>query len=222
MPVINFRTNAKVESLVGRELITNNIIALFELVKNSYDAGATKVEIRLVNFHPYDDQRILTSENSYIEVIDNGKGMTFEEIKQNWMELGTSYKEKNRFKEVRVRQKEMDKIAKRMVNGEKGIGRFGVDKIGSYLEMESIDEGLTEKTIVYFDWERFDDRSKLIEEIPCEYKTLKVEASDMAGLKLRIHNLRDNWLGKDVKKLVRSLKNFCPHYHLNRMNLKFI
>ena len=34
---LNFSTNAKLGKLVGRELITNNIIAVFELIKNSYD-----------------------------------------------------------------------------------------------------------------------------------------------------------------------------------------
>ncbi|GGH11313.1 sensor histidine kinase [Paenibacillus segetis] len=206
MAVLNFRTSAKVESLVGRELITNNIIAIFELVKNSYDAGATKVEIKLVNFLPYQEKGIITNERSYIEVIDNGKGMTFEEINQNWMELGTSYKEKNR--EVRMRQHELDKVAKRMVNGEKGIGRFGVDKIGAYLIMESVDQKLTDKTIVYFDWGKFDDRSKLIEEVPCEYEQMNVDTNDTSGLKLKIKNLRDCWYGSDIKKLVRSLKKF--------------
>ena len=50
MPELRFRTNAKVERLIGRELITSNTIAIFELIKNSYDAGAKKVEITFHDF----------------------------------------------------------------------------------------------------------------------------------------------------------------------------
>lgn len=50
MAEFTFRTNSKLKTLVGQELITNNNIAIFELIKNSYDAGATEVDIQFHDF----------------------------------------------------------------------------------------------------------------------------------------------------------------------------
>jgi signal transduction histidine kinase len=220
MPNFYFRTNAKVESLVGRDLITNNIIAIFELVKNSFDAGASFVDIQLINFLVSERNDILNTKNSYIVIQDNGKGMTSREIEEYWMELGTPYKEKNSTSEVRFRETEIDKVVKRTVNGEKGIGRFGVDKIGSYLKMVSVDKELKEKTTVTFDWDSFNDRDKLIEEIPCEYQIENVDENDKSGLKLEIHNLRDSWTGTDLKNLKRSLKKFLSPINIEQDSFK--
>ncbi|MCX41694.1 hypothetical protein DXP88_14330, partial [Listeria monocytogenes] len=57
--------------------------------------------------------------------------MTTDEINTYWMELGNSSKEKN--KVIRVNSKKMQKVFDRFANGEKGIGRFGVDKLGANL-----------------------------------------------------------------------------------------
>lgn len=209
MPELRFRTNAKVERLIGRELITNNKIAIFEIIKNSYDAGAKKVEITFRNFLPFRDNNgtIVSDKRSYIKVCDNGKGMTLDEIKEYWMELGTPNKEKNRVEHFRVRDSQIESIARR-VNGEKGIGRFGVDKIGSSLIMDSIDRHLSMRTIVKFNWEHFNNTNKLIEEVPCKYKIRNVPLGAHSGLSLKIKNLRDLWSQRDIIALKRSLRKF--------------
>ncbi|MDF2606232.1 MAG: histidine kinase [Bacillales bacterium] len=208
MSTLNFRTNAKVESLVGRDLITSNTIAIFELVKNSYDAGATKVDIIFNNFNNPNINKVINNKESYIQIIDNGKGMSFEEVNKYWMELGTPYKEENKINNVRLRQDQLNTVVKRTVNGEKGIGRFGVDKIGSFLKLTSVDKDLIEKTIVYFDWNKFDDRNKMLEEVSCEYEVLGVDKGENSGLSLEIQNLRDDWYATDINKLKKSLSKF--------------
>lgn len=199
-----FRTNSKVKSLVGQELITNNNIAIFELIKNSYDASATKVEIQFYNFKLKNDEW-QSQENSSIRVIDNGNGMTTEEIDKYWMELGKSSKEKN--KVIRVNSEKMQKVIERFANGEKGIGRFGVDKIGDNLTLESIGKNHNQKTTVYFDWSKYNDRTKLLQEIKNEYKIETVNGLT-SGLSLTIGNLRDSWGSKDIESLRKSVSKF--------------
>jgi HSP90 family molecular chaperone len=75
--------------LLGRELITDRITALFELVKNCYDANATKVYVEFHNINPL-------SQTSKIVIRDNGLGMSYNEVKNKWMVIGTSSKRINR------------------------------------------------------------------------------------------------------------------------------
>ena len=207
MPEFTFRTNAKMKSLVGKELITNNNIAIYELIKNSYDAAAKNVEIRFCNFIKKSDGGWRSQEDSSIKVIDDGFGMTTDEIEKYWMELGNSSKQDTRI--IRYESSKMNKIISRFVNGEKGIGRFGVDKIGSTLILESVGiDKLDTKTTVYFDWNKYDDRDKLLQEIKNEYKVESIRDAIESGTTLTIGNLREQWLQKDIEKLKKNISKF--------------
>ncbi|WP_061591956.1 sensor histidine kinase [Streptococcus sanguinis] len=206
MPELTFRTNSKLKTLVGQELITNNNIAIFELIKNSYDAGATEVHIQFHDFSPI-SKGWESSEKSMIKIIDNGIGMTVEEVDKYWMELGNSFKENEKL--LRIDSEKMGKIITRFANGEKGIGRFGVDKIGEELILESIGQTkLNEKVIVYFDWNKYEDRSKLLQEIKNEYHIDMLDDNIESGLSLTIKKLRDSWNNANIEKLKKDISKF--------------
>ena len=78
MEQMQFKVSSALKDLVGKDLIINDNIAIFELVKNSYDAYATKVEIKF-------------SDNEIV-IADNGKGMSFDDLKNKWLFLGYSAK----------------------------------------------------------------------------------------------------------------------------------
>jgi len=63
---LSFRISSALKNIIGRELITDDFIAVFELVKNSFDAHATMVTI--------------TFEEDRIIIKDNGKGMTYDDL----------------------------------------------------------------------------------------------------------------------------------------------
>jgi HSP90 family molecular chaperone len=73
------RPSARLLRTIGNELISNNIVAVLELVKNSYDADATNVEIKINN------------DENYIELIDNGIGMSLDIIEDTWMVPATNF-----------------------------------------------------------------------------------------------------------------------------------
>lgn len=79
-----FKVSSGLKNLIGRDLISDKYIAIFELVKNSYDANASNVKISY-----------LVSEQGIGKIIisDNGTGMTYEDIIQKW--LFVAYSEKN-------------------------------------------------------------------------------------------------------------------------------
>ena len=139
---LHFQTNAKLGKLIGRELITNNIIAVFELIKNSYDAFANKVIIEFTKFDidssrfvseagemlPIEEMEkaldlelekkrktIISTSESRITMADDGNGMSLHEIKTKWMEIGTD--SKAGLNEVHSKRNGRDIL--RIINGEK-------------------------------------------------------------------------------------------------------
>ncbi len=235
---LRFRTNSKLEKLIGRELITNNIIAFFELIKNSYDAGARKVEIKFVNMKDYytDDTKktknhyindykvgadqIISTSDSYILIEDDGHGMSFEDIKNYWMEIGVVHKEN--IKQIELKNESINKMYKRVLNGEKGIGRFSTDKLGSELELRSIDKTGKEETSILFDWNKYNDHSLLLQDIEHNYILNYHNISQKSGVSLKIMQLRDEWTIKDIEELKRQLKKFVSPFSQEQNDFSII
>ena len=69
MDYLNFKVSSELKSILGRDLIVNDYIAILELVKNSYDAYATLVEISF--------------EDNSIVISDNGKGMSLTDFRES-------------------------------------------------------------------------------------------------------------------------------------------
>ena len=82
---LHFKVSSGLKNLIGRELITDQYIAIFELVKNGYDAGASKVDVIFENTKTINDSKIL--------IIDNGSGMSLDDINNKW--LFVAFSEKN-------------------------------------------------------------------------------------------------------------------------------
>lgn len=212
---LSFSTNAKLEKLIGRELITNNIIAIFELIKNSYDAFAHNA---IVSFEGFDisskdlgkvrhSERVISNVDSRIIIKDDGVGMSFEEVKTKWMEIGTTSKE-NTYIEKSLYSSE----DKRVINGEKGIGRFGADKLGSLLRLISVGADGYEKTTLEIDWNKFDDHEKKIQDIDFDCYVERCTTPQKTGLTLEISLLRDKWTIADIVKLKNHLKKLISPF----------
>ncbi len=224
---LTFKTNSKLERLIGRDLITNNTIALFELIKNSYDALASRVIIEFNGFKEYEidsskrtkkyyinglevsKDYIISDCNSSISIKDNGTGMKYSEVLGYWMEIGTVHKEL-----IKRPQKDDDinRMYSRALNGEKGIGRFGADKLGSLLEMISISDESNEKTTIEVNWDDFDDHTKTIQEVEIDCVLTSKDDTDNSGLILNIAGLRDDWSIKDIEDVKRQLKKFISPF----------
>lgn len=141
------RPRARILRTLGDELISSEAVALMELVKNSYDADATKV---LVRFHGP-----LEIGSGKVEVIDNGHGMSLETIQTTWMEPATL---------SRKRERRSQRLGRRVL-GEKGIGRFATSRLANFLEVVTRQAGTEQETRVYFDWAQFDNEGKYLDEV---------------------------------------------------------
>ena len=79
-----FRVRARILMILGEQLIRDEVAAVFELVKNSYDADASHVVVTL--------DSVDTISRGRIVVMDDGIGMTRGTVQHSWLEIGTTSK----------------------------------------------------------------------------------------------------------------------------------
>lgn len=205
---LDFRISSGLKNIIGKELITNDLIAIFELVKNSYDANAKNVRIVFQNIKDENKDK-----GSRILIIDDGDGMSYDDLVKKWLFVG--YSEKKSSEKELDNTDFRDKIdKKRIFAGAKGVGRFSCDRLGSELKLftKKNNEGFTHH--LYMDWNKFEeDQEKEFQTVPVDYST--VDAANIEGDSIRnfrngtileIASLNDSWDWKKLKDLKKYLQ----------------
>lgn len=192
---LKFRISSGLKNIIGRELITDDFIAIFELVKNAFDAYATEVDI------------IFESSESTINkiiIIDNGKGMDYSDIINKWLFVAYSAKQDG------TEDDDYRNKIRKYYAGAKGIGRFSCDKLGAILRLittKDSQEAETQELVV--DWEKFEqDVKEEFINISVQHQILPTNPSKFPhGTTLEIANLRSDsvWDREKILKLKSSL-----------------
>lgn len=197
---LRFKFDVSAYRLLGRELITDRITALFELVKNCYDANAEVVTIDFININPL-------TKDSKIVIRDNGIGMTFEDIRDKWMVIGTSSKRRNSKSPAPYNRK---------VAGKKGVGRFAVDKLGDRLLLKTKKKHSNTVICLETDWSfyareehqqlelDFDGNQKLFTDVDNLYWFQELNDNSQ-GTTLEISGINDVWSEKDLQRATKEL-----------------
>lgn len=198
MEQLQFKISSFLKDLIGRELITDEFVAVFELVKNSFDARAHYVK---VIFENQNDPL-----NSKIIIWDDGYGMDKQDLINKWLFVAHSDKrDGTEDKDYR------DKIKHhRTFAGAKGVGRFSCDRLGRHLKLISVkDSENTSIDCLKIDWTSFEeDSNKEFMDISVNYEKLNnVDYDNFShGTILEISGLRDVWNRERLKKLKGSLE----------------
>lgn len=188
----SFRLNPRVLRLLGDELIRDASIAIFELVKNAYDADASKVEVTL--------DRVADRSHGVIAVEDDGCGMDWDTVVRVWLELGTDF----RRRQVSGGNGRSPKFG-RLPLGEKGVGRFAVGKLGDDFRLITRSRDNLE-VVVHFAWdsllqqESFEDVA-----VPVHTREPEVFTGGRTGTRIEIRRLREEWTREMVRSVYRSL-----------------
>ena len=196
---LHFDVSTGLKRVLDRELITADEVAIFELVKNSFDAGADTVHLHFGEDH--------------IVVADNGSGMTYDDLTQKWLFVAYSSKRTER-PEDDFRNVAADR---RHFAGSKGIGRFSSDRLGKQVIVQSRakrrDRNVHQLTV---DWDRFEKNDREhFDAVPVAYAAtgafdLPPElATFAAGLKhgtvIDVRKLRRPWGRARILALKGSL-----------------
>lgn len=196
MEQLNFKVSSHLKSVIGRDLITDDFVAIFELVKNSFDAGASVVDIH------FNDDSIL--------IADDGKGMSSDDIKEKW--LFVAYSAKSDGSEDAEYSDYRENIQSRRYAGSKGVGRFSCDRLGSQLLLQSRKKGARTVQKLIVNWLDFEDSPKEnFIDIAVRYGTAERFDIDpfvehpKHGTVLTISNLRSSWPRESIRSLKSSL-----------------
>ncbi len=212
---LQFKVSSGLKNIIGRELITDDFIAIFELVKNAFDAHATEVEIIFEN---------ILSANGKIIIVDNGKGMNYDDLISKWLFVAYSAK-KDGTEDLDYRNRLQSKT---YYAGAKGIGRFSCDKLGSKLRLVSTKDEVNSKTEeIQVDWSKFEqDSKKEFVNVNVSHSTLLSNPSKYkTGTLLEISGIRSDsiWNEEKLIRLKRSLaKLINPFDDSNKRPFKII
>jgi len=177
-----FTSDSQLLSELGERLIATRHVALAELIKNAYDADATRCNIWLEN------------DNSELIIKDDGHGMTEAEFEDFWMTIATSNRDRN----------PKSRRYGREVQGSKGVGRFAVRNLGLFLELRTVayDEEADEyrRLVANFDWEEFESGTGL-QEMEVRYRIEADATAEEEGTILRISDLQDDWTDDELEQV---------------------
>lgn len=204
---IPFRVQSHVLKLLGDELIGHDRLAVFELVKNAYDADATIVDVTLG----------LNLDEPAITVSDNGTGMSTDTIETAWLEIGTDSKRKKS-------GKSRSKLG-RLPLGEKGVGRLAVQKLGTKLKLTTRHEGKSECQFL-IDWDELINSSRYLGEgqsVEVMENEEPILFKSGYGTQIQISKLHNTeWSRREVRdlyRLVSSLSNPFDEAESFKVNL---
>lgn len=212
---LNFRPKAHILTLLGEELIKDPVMAIYELVKNSYDADSREVSVKF--------NHITDINRASIVILDHGLGMTEYVLENVWLEPGTAHRKPldAEGKRTIVRSP----VFNRVPMGEKGVGRFAVHKLGNCISLISrpaeivyapdgkiLEIQLQDYEInLHIDWRSF-TQSHYLSEVSIKWQKITDPTAfyfrDTHGTRIEISGLKETW----TRGMARSLKR-----HTNSM-----
>ncbi|MCY8724760.1 ATP-binding protein [Bacillus inaquosorum] len=172
---MRFTINSRVLEHLGKDLITSNEVAISELIKNAYDAGANKVQLHFIEnvkkielkdtIAPVTNeitaiiQKYTNKDKRIIILEDDGDGMTYEDLEKGFFTIGTDIKKK---------QKAQKNFNKRLPLGEKGIGRLASQRLSKVLFIETTNLQSKITNVVRVNWDDLTEKGDNLEQIEIE------------------------------------------------------
>ncbi|GAO39217.1 putative two-component histidine kinase [Sphingomonas changbaiensis NBRC 104936] len=204
----HFRVSSHLKDIIGRDLVTNEFVAVFELVKNAFDAQAKRVDIAF------------DLDKNEIWIVDNGKGMDEAAIRERWLFVAYSAKADGS-EDAEISGDYRDRIRPQgQFAGSKGIGRFSCDTLGATLQLYSRRKKGAPTQRLDVEWDRFEaDSKKLFQTIGVRLQTQPDFPADApirlppgSGTALRIGHLRGSWWPDDITRLRQYLEKLIDPF----------
>lgn len=200
-----FTVEARVAIQLGRESISSSLVAISELVKNAYDADAEIVEISFKG---------LGTQQPILTISDDGDGMNKEHLLSKWMRIGTTHKS-----ELGVSRKS------RVYTGAKGLGRLGIDRLCSKLNLFTKTDACNSIYEVEINWDKY-NQNKSAELDSIKHDVFEINAASIPEYEFPInkkgkgslyvlHGLKDEWNDDFISDLKKELSLLVSPFSKN-------
>ena len=230
---LTIKPYARLITMLGDQLIKNELIALVEIIKNSYDADASWVKVTFKDF----EEDFSVTPSSKIIIEDDGCGMDENIIKKHWLNPATPDKLRKKSDNYRTAKG-------RILQGDKGIGRFAVFKLGKYVKIISrrqlqdrngnfIDKGEDKENILIYDFAKYDndfmtegavDKDLFLEDLKIKFykrnpqtivrRNVRLEATIIKrkehGTIIEIKSLKTKWSESLISRLLKEIGKMQP------------
>ena len=190
LETLHFTVNSALLRELGERLVGAPHVALAELIKNSYDADASRCIVRM--------------REDEIEVVDDGHGMTFAELRDFWMRVGSPHKQ----------AQQTSRNLHRPLTGSKGVGRLAVQFLARAMVMETCSdlEG-SEGLRVEVDWStavQAGDLQQATADCWHQVKVAPFAHGSPNGVRILLHNLNQDWDTQALRNLARQVWMLRP------------
>ena len=209
---LSIRPYARLLRMLGEQLIKNDRVALVELLKNSYDADATLARVVFANF----GDGLRTEPHSVLVLVDNGDGMSADVVRDHWLNPATAIKADRKTTSPKTPMN-------RTVQGEKGIGRFAMFKLGSAATITTRARGADTELVLGFDLSFLDEatppRQQFLDEIRVSLAERSPEVFDGTnldgnssehGTRIVIRNLKGAWSNRAAVRAFEDVARLQP------------
>lgn len=192
-----FRPRARLLQLLGDELIGSARLAVFELVKNAYDADANKVVVSI---------DLASQDESGITIEDDGEGMTLDVLRSVWLIPGNDHRQRQRQSDTRTAKHQ------RLPLGEKGLGRFAVHKLGNHISLVTKAQDKDE-CVVEIDWGQLISK-EFLEDAPVTIQVRRPETflENRTGTRIEVRQLRTAWPRGEIRRLHNQITSICSPF----------
>ena len=147
--LVHMKPYARLLTMLGDQLIRDETVALAEIIKNSYDAAG----VVLVYFDDFDtsESDLSQNETSRLVIRDDGCGMDEEVIKNHWLNPATP------IQKLRKTEYNPKTTKGRVIQGEKGIGRYSLFKLGNKITITTRPISSNKEYIVEYDLSAYEE-----------------------------------------------------------------
>lgn len=193
-----FQVKPRLLTLLGDQLIRDANLAVFELVKNAYDADATECVVTL----EYPEN----ASGARIVIQDNGIGMDESILRNVWMVIATDFRHEQRQKDIRSPK------FHRFPLGEKGLGRLSIHKLGHVITVTTRTAG-GQELVLKFDWDEIESAADLDAAV---VKLVRRDPETFTGrrhgTRIEVTRLRETWKRGEVRRLHRAVNSLCSPF----------
>jgi signal transduction histidine kinase len=202
----HFRIDPIVVFKLGQELITDEIQALLELIKNSYDADATFVAVT-IDTYGVPKGALLPSKKSapgFIEIVDDGSGMDLAQVRDGWLLIARSQK-------AEMKQHNRQTEGGRTPLGDKGLGRLGAQRLGWGLQLATKTKSSKREIVLAFSWNDFFS-AKTLEEVGARIGHRTARRKHGTTVTVAELNEPERWRGEGARELQKSMSRVISPY----------